>query len=90
MSRIWGKVKTYVATAISGLYTKPSGGIPKSDLSTDVQTSLGKADSAYAAVAAIPALEARIEDLEAIAGEQFLSHLSVDSATGQLYFDSNT
>ena len=46
MSRIWGKVKNYVAASISGLYTKPSGGIPKSDLSTDVQTSLGKADTA--------------------------------------------
>lgn len=29
-----------------GTYSKPSGGIPKSDLATDVQTSLGKADTA--------------------------------------------
>lgn len=29
-----------------GSYSKPSGGIPKSDLASDVQTSLGKADSA--------------------------------------------
>ena len=29
-----------------GLYSKPSGGIPKSDLTNDVQTSLGKADTA--------------------------------------------
>lgn len=35
-----------VNTAISAKYTKPSGGIPKSDLASDVQTSLGKADSA--------------------------------------------
>ena len=28
-------------------YTKPDGGIPESDLSADVQTSLGKADTAY-------------------------------------------
>lgn len=28
-------------------YEKPSGGIPKSDLASAVQTSLGKADSAY-------------------------------------------
>ena len=30
----------------NGKYDKPSGGIPKTDMSTDVQTSLGKADSA--------------------------------------------
>ena len=30
----------------SGKYSKPSGGIPKTDLASDVQTSLGKADSA--------------------------------------------
>lgn len=29
-----------------GTYSKPSGGIPKTDLATDVQTSLGKADTA--------------------------------------------
>lgn len=31
-------------------YTKPDGGIPKSDLSADVQTSLGKADTALQSV----------------------------------------
>ena len=31
---------------ISGFYTKPSGGIPSTDLASTVQTSLGKADSA--------------------------------------------
>lgn len=35
-----------VNSAISAKYTKPSGGIPKADLASDVQTSLGKADSA--------------------------------------------
>ena len=30
----------------NGKYTKPSGGIPKTDLASSVQTSLGKADSA--------------------------------------------
>lgn len=81
---------TVIQANIASAYHKPDSGIPKTDLSSEVQTSLGKADSAYAAVAAIPALESRIEGLEAIAGEQFLSHLSVDSATGQLYFDSNS
>lgn len=36
----WGYTKN------TGDYTKPSGGIPKIDLSDDVQTSLGKADTA--------------------------------------------
>lgn len=31
---------------VSGLYTKPVNGIPKSDLADDVKTSLGKADTA--------------------------------------------
>jgi hypothetical protein len=33
-------------TAIAAKYTKPPGGIPKTDLASDVQTSLGKADTA--------------------------------------------
>lgn len=37
---------TAIGTKIKAKYTKPSGGIPKSDLATAVQTSLGKADSA--------------------------------------------
>jgi len=36
----WGFTKN------TGTYSKPSGGIPKTDLASDVQTSLGKADSA--------------------------------------------
>lgn len=36
----WGFTKN------TGTYSKPSGGIPKSDLESSVQTSLGKADSA--------------------------------------------
>lgn len=34
------------ASTWNGKYTKPSGGIPKTDLASAVQTSLGKADSA--------------------------------------------
>ena len=30
-----------------GTYSKPNGGIPKTDLTSDVQTSLGKADTVY-------------------------------------------
>lgn len=35
-----------IQTAIAAKYTKPSTGIPKTDLESAVQTSLGKADSA--------------------------------------------
>lgn len=43
-----GKVSTYdgYQSQINGKYTKPSGGIPKTDLASDVQTSLTKANSA--------------------------------------------
>lgn len=37
---VWGFTKN------TGDYSKPSGGIPKTDLASDVRTSLGKADSA--------------------------------------------
>lgn len=36
----------YTALAAKGTYSKPSGGIPKTDLASAVQTSLGKADTA--------------------------------------------
>lgn len=35
-----------IRSAVDGKYSKPSGGIPKSDLASDVKTSLGKADTA--------------------------------------------
>lgn len=38
-------------TSIAAKYTKPEGGIPKSDLASAVQTSLGKADSSVQSVA---------------------------------------
>lgn len=38
--------KSEVDAALLGKYSLPSGGIPKTDLSSSVQTSLGKADSA--------------------------------------------
>ena len=66
MAYFWGKVKTCVANAISGLYTKPSGGIPKSDLSSEVQTSLGKADSALQEHQDISGKQDVISDLSTI------------------------
>ena len=43
-----GKKISDLATAsqVNAKYTKPSGGIPKTDLASDVKTSLGKADNA--------------------------------------------
>ena len=41
----WGFTKN------TGTYSKPSGGIPKSDLASDVQESLGKADTALQEIA---------------------------------------
>lgn len=40
------------ALAAKGTYSKPSGGIPKTDLASAVQTSLGKADTALQSVPA--------------------------------------
>ena len=41
-----GLAETSDIPDVSGLYTKPNDGIPKSDLASDVKTSLGKADTA--------------------------------------------
>ena len=40
-------VKTFVEGKGYGTYSKPSGGIPASDMTSSVQTSLGLADTAY-------------------------------------------
>lgn len=40
-------ITTNLVTAFGNKYDKPSTGIPSTDMSSDVQTSLGKADSAY-------------------------------------------
>ena len=46
-----GKAQDIFAYAdAKGTYSKPDGGIPKTDLASDVQTSLGKADSALQSV----------------------------------------
>lgn len=42
--------------AIAGKYSKPSGGIPKTDMTSAVQTSLGKADSAVQSPTSIAAV----------------------------------
>lgn len=42
-----GAVTLSASDVGAGTYSKPSGGIPSSDMTSSVQTSLGKADSAY-------------------------------------------
>lgn len=44
LSHFWDKIKDYITGL--GYYSKPSGGIPSSDLASAVQASLGKADTA--------------------------------------------
>lgn len=39
---LWGKIKAHVSSAVAGLYTKPSGGIPASDLADGVIPSVPK------------------------------------------------
>lgn len=52
------------ATDLSAKYSKPAGGIPKTDLDSSVQTSLGKADSALQSVASASTSVAGIVQLE--------------------------
>ena len=58
--------KAEVDTAVGGKYAKPKGGIPKTDLSTDVQASLDKADSAIQQHQDISGKQDVIADLETI------------------------
>lgn len=53
-----------------GTYSKPSGGIPKSDLASAVQTSLGKADSALQAVPSTYRTAAAQDAIDAAQDEQ--------------------
>lgn len=56
----WGFTKN------TGTYSKPSGGIPKSDLASAVQTSLNKADTALQTHQDISGKQDKITDLETI------------------------
>ena len=44
-------VSVQISSAVADKYEKPATGIPKTDLATDVQTSLGKADTAIQSLA---------------------------------------
>ena len=56
--------KAQVDTAVNAKYTKPQDGIPKSDLSSAVQTSLDKADNALPASRMVTLTQAQYDALE--------------------------
>ena len=47
LDEVLDEIHDAIEDAGEGGYTPPAGGIPKTDLASDVQTSLGKADTAY-------------------------------------------
>ena len=65
----WGFTKN------TGTYSKPSTGIPKSDLASAVQTSLGKADSA---LQSIPDTYATKEYVQGVVAEEITNALTDD------------
>lgn len=92
-----------VNSAISAKYTKPSSGIPKTDLASDVQASLGKADSALQSslkgakngVASLDAnglvptsqLPSYVDDVLEYNGK---SNFPTSGETGKIYVDTST
>lgn len=71
------------AQDISGKYEKPSGGIPKTDLSSEVQASLGKADSALQSHQSLANYYNKTEVDGALAGKAAASHTHSEYLTAQ-------
>ena len=70
----WGFTKN------TGTYSKPSGGIPKSDLANDVQTSLGKADSARQSHQSLSHLATKDELNNLVRGYKAINHGTGDTS----------
>ena len=74
-------------------YTKPSGGIPKTDLASDVQTSLGKADTALQSHQDISGKEDKTNKVTSLSSEstdtQYPSAKCVYDALSNLPSDTN-
>lgn len=87
-----GKKISDLATTsqVNAKYTKPSGGIPKTDLASDVQTSLGKADTAVQSDAL--SVYAKKSDLATVATSGSYNDLSnkptIPTKTSKLTNDS--
>jgi hypothetical protein len=60
---VGGELVSPKSVVITSKYTKPDGGIPKSDLASGVQTSLGKADTALQAASLNPYRTASDQDV---------------------------
>ena len=65
-----------------GDYTKPGGGIPKSDLASDVQTSLGKADTALQEHQSLTPYRTAADQDTVDAGKAPTNHASAETAYG--------
>ena len=63
-----GRTLASVLATINAKYAKPSGGIPKTDLASAVQTSLGKADAALQAASVVPVEDTSLTKLIATIG----------------------
>ena len=97
-----GTVSGWGFTKNTGTYSKPAGGIPKSDLAAAVQTSLGKADTAlqehqslaaYRTAAAQDAIDAQkqsiITDLETIRSGAAKGATAVQPESGKGLFSGS-
>ena len=97
-----GTVSGWGFTKNTGTYSKPAGGIPKSDLAAAVQTSLGKADTAlqehqslaaYRTAAAQDAIDAQkqsiITDLETIRSGAARGATAVQPESGKGLFSGS-
>lgn len=74
----WGFTKN------TGTYSKPSGGIPKSDLASAVQTSLGKADSALQSIPSEYITESELNEKGYATTSELTSGLSEKASIAQV------
>lgn len=72
-----------------GTYSKPSGGIPKSDLTSAVQTSLGKADSALQSVPSTYRTAAEQDAVDEAARSQTIKNIE-GTASGSITAGTNS
>lgn len=78
------------AAAIGDKYTKPSGGIPQTDLASAVQTSLGKADTALQ-TAPVTSVNSKTGAVSLVASDvgALPANTTIPTRTSQLTNDSN-
>ena len=81
----WGFTKN------TGTYSKPSGGIPKSDLSSAIQTSLGKADTAlqsyteqYKGTVGVSSTSVELDDVDTVNYVKYVAQSLTDAQKEQV------